>query len=195
MRHDDAVETLRSVETARHETRNTLRAYWFPLVLFGVLSVVSAPLIAVFGGTVLAVYWPVVGVLGGIATARHYYRREHALGLEGHAVGHVLTAAGVVVGASVVGFTAGSSGNEMAAAVGPMMVVAVGYAMFAWLNRSIALGLLAAGLAVVAVWLWGAGATPDTAAIVLAVAFGVATGGLGVAQRLESTPAWLAIRR
>lgn len=182
MRPDEAQETLRTVQETRRQTRKVLSESWFPLILFGLLSLVSAPLIAVFGGEVLGIYWPICGVLGGVATALHYRNRQSVIGLEDNAVGYVLTAAGIIIGAFVVGWVAGTNGNEMLAAVGPMVVVAIGYGIFAWLDRSISLGLAAASLLIVAATVAALDLAPDTVAVVLAITFGLVTVGVGSVQ-------------
>lgn len=181
-----AEETLREVERLRHQTRTGLGAFWFPLVLFGALSLASAAVAPLAGGEALGVYWAIAGPLGGIAISAYYYRRERTIGVQRPAAPYVVTAVGIIVGTFVVSGIASTLGYAAAAAAAPAIVVSVGYVAFAWLERSGGLAAIAAVLAALAAILWASRLDADALAIVLALAYGAVWLATGVAYRLRA---------
>ena len=177
---DTAAGTLEHVRVVQRRARQSLSSFWFPLLVFGGLTLGSLVVIVLANGPAMGVYWALAGTVGGIATGRHYRQRERELGLELPPAPYVAVGAGIVVGCLFAGAVAGALEAERAAALGPSLVVAVGYAIFAWLDRSVVLeavsGLLGALTLVVA--LANLGATPT--AFVLALAYGIVgvAGGL-----------------
>ena len=68
--------------------------------------------------------------------AMYFRRHERTIGLEGPAAPYVITTVAIIVGC----FAVGGLGGELVSAVGPSAVVAAGLVVFAWLDRSPALG-------------------------------------------------------
>jgi hypothetical protein len=183
MDHHLAAETLEQVQEVRRSTRSDLRAFWFPLVVFGAVTIVSAAVVAAAGGEALAVYWPVAGTAGGILTGWYYGRREHQLGIEGSATPYIATAVAIMVGAMLAGVLGSQFGSGLAGAVGPSVVVAAGYFVFARLERSTTLAALAGIMLALAVGVAFSGMDADPATIVLGLTTGSASLLTGVFQR------------
>lgn len=146
---------------------------------------VSASVVALAGGEALAVYWPIVGTADGVLTGWHYHRHQRRTGVEGPAAPYIVIAASVLVGATLVGWMGSGADSQLAAAVGPALVVAAGYLAFAWLERSPTLAALASVLAALALVLAFSGIDGEPATVILALATGVASVGIGLACRLR----------
>ncbi len=107
------------------------------MVLFGVVTMISAPLIVVAGTAVLAPLWLVGGAAGMVLARRHSRRRAQRHGVTGHGrrVWGVAVAMSVVcVAAGVVG---GITSGLPAGVVGPIIVVGAGYLALGWLQRDL----------------------------------------------------------
>ncbi len=173
----DAAGVLQHVESVRHQTRSLLQAFWFPLVVFGALTLASALVQWVWPGPAVGAYWAVAGLLGGAAVGLYYHFRELRLGLSNPAAPYVLTAIGLMVGAFVL--PAITSGDLQQ--VASTFAVAAGYLVFAWLERSRTLAGLAAAMVVVPVLVLVSGV--DHPGAVNAAAVGAITLAVGVASR------------
>ncbi|MDQ3569989.1 MAG: hypothetical protein M3396_05060 [Actinomycetota bacterium] len=181
-----AAETLERLQGVRNAARSDLQAFWFPLVVFGGLTLVSAAVVVLVGPDALGAYWPVAGPVGGCLTGWYYYRRGHRMGLEGPAAPYVVTAVAILVGAMLAGALGSQWGSGMTAAVGPTMVVAAGYFVFAWLERSTILVALAAVLCFLALGVTISGMEAEAGTVVLALASGTASLGIGLASALRA---------
>jgi hypothetical protein len=173
----DAADVLRHVESVQRQTRSLLQAFWFPLVVFGALTLASAVVQWVWSGPAVGIYWAVAGLAGGIAVSLYYRSRELRLGLSTPAAPYILTAAGMMAGAFVL--PAVTSGDVQQ--VVSTFAVAAGYLVFAWLDRSRTLAGLAAVMAVVPVLVLVSGV--DHPGAVNAAAVGALTLGAGLASR------------
>ena len=162
--HDQRAQTLAELAHLRSRTRGTLRSFWFPLVLFGGITLVSAPLYAI-GGATVGIFWLVAAPAGIITTSFYYHRRELRLGLEGPAAPYVVTSIAMALAA----WLTGALGGEEVRTYGPSLAIAAGTLVFAALDRSAALAGIAAGIlaAAAAVALAGVGtaAAPVLAAV------------------------------
>jgi hypothetical protein len=90
--------TLGEAEWAQRTTRRVKRSVWFPLVVFGALTMVSAALCvndAFQPSNALSTFWLVAGPLGYAAVYGFYRRRELTLGVGDRHVAFV--AAGIVL--------------------------------------------------------------------------------------------------
>ncbi len=183
MDHRLAAETLERVEDVRRRARSDLRAFWFPLVVFGSITLVSAPVVADAGGDALGLYWPVTGSAGGVLTGCYYGRREHQLGLMATPTAYIATAVAILVGATLAGVLGSRWGAGLAGAVVPSMVVAAGYLVFARLERSTTLAGLSAVMLALAVGVAFSGMDSEPATIVLALTSGAASLLTGLAHR------------
>lgn len=163
---DPRTETLAELRRLRRRTRGTLRSVWFPLVLFGALSIVSAPFYAI-GGAAVGVFWLLAAPAGIVVTSRYFHRRERRLGLEGAAAPYVATGIAMALAAWLTGALGG--GGDVST-YGPPLAIAAGTLVFAALDRSAQLAAVAAALLAVAGAVALAGL--DSPGPLLAVSFG-----------------------
>lgn len=141
----EAIDTLRHLEDLSGQTRALLRSFWFPLVLFGVLTLLSAPVALVGEGVEVAVYWAVAGTAGGAAVGWYYHHREERLGLSRSGVPYIATGVALLVAAFALPAMTSGRLQEVVSA----FAVAGAYLIFAWLDRSAVLAVLSAALVVV----------------------------------------------
>lgn len=179
-RHAQPAVLLGEVVGLRASTRSVLQHFWFPLVLFGVLTLVTAPYSAVVDGAGIAVYWAVAGPAGGIATALYYRRRELQLGVGRPAWPYAVVATTLVAGTFLLPAFVGGDAQEVVS----VYAVAAGYLGFAYLERSVGLLGLATFLAVVPTVVLAADV--GAAYAVTATVTGMATTGTGLAYRHSS---------
>ena len=87
MQAGEAMEMLATAQTQRRRARADVRGEWFALVLFGILTLVGAPLYAQqlsFGPSTFPwadLYWIVAGSLGYVTVVVYYRRREAERGI------------------------------------------------------------------------------------------------------------------
>jgi hypothetical protein len=143
----DARDVLRQVESVERQTRSVLHAFWFPLIVFGILTLLSAPVQWAWSGATVAAFWAVAGPLGGAAVGWYYRSRELRLGLSVSATPYVITAVGLLAGSFVLPMLTTGRLQEVVS----VFAVAAGYLVFAWLDRSRALAGLAIFIAAVPV--------------------------------------------
>lgn len=74
-----AAEALDEIARLRGRTRRSLGVPWFPLVCFGVLTMLCAPLIAGAGPAALIPLWLVAGAAGMLLIRRYYRRRGRGM--------------------------------------------------------------------------------------------------------------------
>lgn len=127
----EAAETLRRVADVRQGTRRLINAAWFPMLLWGSIVLVSAP-ITLAPDWAIGVYWLLAAPAGLLLTFRYFRRRalEHGLGTRNWRVYRGLGVAIAVACAAL-----GAAGSEIVSAVGPMYAVALGVLGFAALSR------------------------------------------------------------
>lgn len=176
---------LHDVERLRQRTRSHLQAIWFPLVVFGGLSMMSAAVAWRFGGPSLGVFWLAAAPAGSVVTAVFYRRREHRIGLEAPPAPYVVAAIGIILGAFLTGGLGGALGAAAVSAIGPPLCVSAGYLVFARLARSRGLAVVAGVLAVLTLTLAAAHVKPDRAAWVLALTYGTVFGLTGLVYRMR----------
>lgn len=176
----DAADVLRHVESVRRQARRQLDHFWFPLVVFGALTLASAPVQWLWSGPTVAVFWAVAGPLGGALVGWYYRSRELRLGIGHSATPYVLTAVGILLGAFILPALTTGDLQEVVS----VFAVAAGYLVFAWLDRSVTLASLAVLLAAVAVVVLVLGVA-HPGAVTAAVA-GTAVLASGVASRRSS---------
>jgi len=176
----DAVDVLHHVESLRSQTRNLLQAFWFPLVVFGALTLASAPVQWVWPGAAVGVYWAVAGLLGGTAVGLYYRSRELRLGLTTSPTPYVLTAVGLLLGAFLLPAVTTGDLQEVVST----FAVAGGYLVFARIDRSRVLAVVAAVLLAVPVLVLVSGV--DHPGAVNAGVVGAITLGVGLVSRRSS---------
>jgi len=175
MTTDDELEaTLRQVEEVRHRTRTDVHPAWFPMLLFGILGLVSVPFGFVADGAGTGLFWLVAGPAGGFATSRHYRNRASSIGAGVRGRAYSVLGVLLFLGAWVGGAATGS-------AAAPMLAIAIGYLAFARLEHSAPIAVVAVALGVGAVVV--AATDPAHGDVLLTLAFGVAFTATGLVLR------------
>lgn len=176
---DDLVATLHHVDAVRARVRRETQAVWFPLVVFGALMVAGGVVVLLSGPAALAVFWPVAGTAGGVATGLWYARRERRTGACTDARPYwalvvVMLAAGVL--ATVLG-------PPLVRFLGWPLAIAAAYAGFGLLSRRTGLVTVSAALAAASVVTAALDVPRPTA--VLSLAYGAAFLATGLWYRAE----------
>jgi hypothetical protein len=173
----DAANLLRHVDSVRSQTRSLLRAFWFPLVVFGAITLASAVVQLVSSGPAVGLFWAVAGPVGGVAVGRYYRSRQLRLGLTRPARPYILTAIGIFVAAFALPMVTHGDLQEVVST----FAVAAGYLAFAWLERTGWLVLLALLMAAIPLTVLAAGVEHPGA--VTAAVTGAALVATGVISR------------
>lgn len=131
-----AAETLDELTALRRRPRRSLGQPWFPPVYFGSVTVASAPLVAAAGTVVLLPLWIMAGVIGMRLTGRHYDRRARVTGVGARAGRMWVVSVAMFLACLVAGLGAGRLWGEAGGTLAPILVVLLGYAILAWLQRN-----------------------------------------------------------
>src|ERR1700682_2160500 len=124
MQASDTDRLLRASHAAGRRTRSILAANSFPMILFGVLALASAPVAEAWSWPAIAVLWLVGAPLASAATGLWYRSRELEHGVAVNAWPFIATAAGILVGGTTVGLL--GRGGVLSYA-GPLFVIGLGY--------------------------------------------------------------------
>jgi len=178
---DEAAQMLDSVRDTRAATRGQLRSYWFALIVFGVLTMLSAPFFSIWEGAAVALFWLVAAPAGTFAVARQQRAQTQAAGAHRAARPYMITAAALIAACFALGVTGGAMDERDLANFGPPLAVSAAYLVFAWLERSIALAMLATGLAALTIAF--AAGDVEHAAQILALTYGASFLTLGLIAR------------
>jgi hypothetical protein len=139
---------LASTEGARAQTRSVLSANWFPMILFGLLALVSIPVTEFWSSTAMAALWLIGAPLGTLATALWYRSRTIEIGVSVNPWPYAVTAVAIIVGCTVTGIFGGGGPISYA---GPLFVIGLGYFAFGRLDRSLLGAGFGAAMAIVAI--------------------------------------------
>jgi hypothetical protein len=126
-------QLLDSVETARRHTRSVLSTNWFPMIVFGVLALVSVPVNQIWSWPAMAALWILGAPIAGIATGIWYRSRANETGVSVNPIPYVVTAIAIFVGC--IAFGVAGRGDALSYA-GPVMVIGLGYVAFAVFDKS-----------------------------------------------------------
>ena len=124
---------LTATESARVQTRSVLSANWFPMILFGVLALVSVPVAEFWSGPAVAALWLVGAPLATLATALWYRSRAIEIGISVNPWPYVVTAVAIIVCCTATGIV--GRGGPVSYA-GPLFVIGLGYLVFGRLDRN-----------------------------------------------------------
>jgi hypothetical protein len=171
---------LTAAEGARARTRSVLSTNWFPMILFGVLALVSVPVAEFWSGTAVAALWLVGAPIATLATALWYRSRAIEIGVSTKPWPYVVTAVGIVVGCTATGM-AGRGGPVSYA--GPLLVIGLGYLVFGRLDRSLLGAGFGAAMATVAIIVFAL--KPQHAYTLTMLPFGAGSVLLGVWNLLQ----------
>lgn len=181
---DEAARTLESVRATRDATHGQLRSYWYPLIVFGTLTMLSAPFFALWDGGGVALFWLVAAPAGSFAVVRHQCTQALIMGAGRAVRPYAITGIALIVACFGLGAIGGATGELDIANFGPPLAVAAAYVAFAWLERSAALAALATGLAALTIGFAVSGV--DHAAPILALTYGASFVVVGLAARAKS---------
>jgi len=190
-------QLLTELATLRHRARSARHAYWFPLVLFGLLTIGAAPLYLVpasrlplglsssvigagpnilgglaiaSGGFYLAWYWAVALVAGYLATLLWYRRHARQAGVQTPARGYLIT--GIVLTVLVLVLP------PLTRFAPPLSLIWVPFADV-WIRGTFAFLIIAAGL-----WVLAAAEHSPGLAVIAAIYTGAAL--LGTLYNVEN---------
>ncbi|MGI8684477.1 MAG: hypothetical protein ACR2MO_05215 [Acidimicrobiales bacterium] len=166
MERTEIARTLEEIETLQRGTRQTLQSFWFPLVVFGAITLLSSPFFLAGDGSAGGLFWAVAGPAGGIVTGTYYARREDDLGISRPPAPYIVVAVGIMVGAF--GLPLLTSGDLQQ--VVSNFAVAAGYLGFAAIERDARIAAIAAVIAIVPLAMLAI--APDSAGPVTAVVTG-----------------------
>lgn len=174
-----ATEVLDDLDRLRRHTR-LVGAPWFPLLYFGALTMLSAPLVGA-GGSILAL-WVVGGAAGMLLTRRHYRRRARHRGAT--ARGRSARTIGVImfVVCLLAALAAGMIGGAPAALTTVIVVVLASYLALGWLARDPVPSLAIAPGAAIAAAFAVAGLAPWIVELTFGASLVLAGVGLRAAQ-------------
>jgi hypothetical protein len=160
MQREEALDVLARTEFVRRRTRAALRSTWFPPIVFGMLTLLSAPLYEV-SATAVLLYWVVAGPVGFGMVLHHYRQREGRLGLAGPILPEVVASLALFATAVLLsgilarigyrqplvpfGWGLPVLGIVVLPPLAAPIAITVGYLVFARLERSPMLGVLALG--------------------------------------------------
>jgi hypothetical protein len=153
MNVDEARESLAFSEYARKRARGDMSRPWLALVLLGSLSVASLSLTDA-AITPTGLFWVFAGPLGAGAIALYAYRRNRSSGIDTSPVAYAAIAVGLLILSYAVGKIGFVFQVPAIARVGPAFVVAAGFLVLAWIERSwtvaaVSLALVAVTVAVI----------------------------------------------
>lgn len=158
----EAAETLEDIARLRRRTRRSLGTPWFPMLFFGGVMALSAPLLASVGDAILLPLWTVAGSAGMPVMRRHYRRRAQRCGVSSYDRRTWLIAWAGFAGCLVAGLAGGALGGLQAALIATIATVLTGYAFLGWVRRSAVAPLAVAPGAALAAVLAAANLPPWT---------------------------------
>ncbi|MEA3502751.1 MAG: hypothetical protein U9R47_08255 [Actinomycetota bacterium] len=178
----DAADLIAHAEDARRRTRDALDGAWFPMLLFGTVTLASAAVAWRYGGESLAVFWAVAGPAGAVATGVFYGLRAKRTGVARSPLPYLGVVAVLLVGAFVLPAITTGTLREVISAIW----VGACYVAFGRLDRSWSTAM--AGGAVVGLILVLLALDPSHLASWAAVVSGTLFLGTGLWLKLHEKP-------
>ncbi len=176
-----AAETLEHLARLRWRTRRSLGAPWFPLICFGLLTLLSAP-VAAADASALAPLWLLAGLAGMLLCHCHYRQHARQRGVSGRRTRDWAVAVAMFVGCLTAGGAAGVSRGESAGVLAPILVVVAGHLALGWLRRDFVPSLALAPGAGLAIAFDLAGLTPRIVELTFGTALVLAGAGVRATQ-------------
>ena len=182
MNADEARESLAFSEYARKRARDDMGRPWLALVVLASLSVVSLSLTDARSPT--ALFWVFAGPLGAGTIALYAYRRNRSSGIDSSPLAYVA----ITVGLLILSYTAGKIGYAFqfpaVARFGPAFIVAAGYLVLAWVERSWMVAAVSLALVAVAVAIIGFDLSSQQSKALLSALYGVTFLAVGFSLRV-----------
>ncbi len=133
-----AAETLEDLARLRRRTRRSFGRPWFPMVCFGALTLLSAPLVAATSPSALLPLWVLAGSAGMLLTRRHYRRGIRHRGVTGRGRRAWAVAVTLFVACLAAEVVLGLMNGGLAALLTtPIVMVLAGYLALGWLARDL----------------------------------------------------------
>lgn len=133
MANSEPVQTLEWLETIRGRTREAVLWGWLPFLVFGIATLVSAPLTPI-DSYAIVIYWLIAGPLALGVTWLGYRRIELRRGVvERHERVYPVLMAAMFLAAIAIGFVAD---DGLASQVGPVFPVGIGLLLVAAIDSS-----------------------------------------------------------
>lgn len=151
MAYTDAQATLNELARLDDAARHPRTQVWFPLLAFGLIDAVGAPLAWIIGRGHLGSYFLPMSVIGGIACVWHYRHTGRTTGLQAPALAWLA----VILGAAVTAAACSGIGRDRDLDVlnlaGPAVSFMAAYAILGVWARSTTMLLVVAGIGATAV--------------------------------------------
>lgn len=160
-----AAETLAALASIRRESRRSLGEPWFPAVCFGIITLLSAPLVAAGGVIALVPLWSIVGSAGMALTQRHYRQANRSQGITPRRSLRSISF-GLFAFCFVAAGVGGLLGGRTAGLAIPIVVVTLGYGLIGMLRHDPLPPLFIAPGALLAVVIAVRGSEPWVVAVV-----------------------------
>jgi len=184
MNADEARESLAFSEYARKRARDDMGRPWLALVLLASLSVVSLSLTDAAASPV-GLFWMFAGPVGAGAIALYASRRNQSSGIDSSPLGYVA----ITVGLLILSYTAGKIGFAFqvpaVARFGPALVVAAGYLVLAWVERSWMVAAVSIALVAVTVAILGFDLSSQQSKALLFGLYGITLLAVGFSVRVR----------
>lgn len=184
MNADEARESLAFSEYARKRARDDMGRPWLALVLLASLSVVSLSLTDA-ATSPTGLFWVFAGPLGAGAIALYAYRRNRLSGIDSSPLAYVA----ITVGLLILSYTAGKIGYAFqlpaVARFGPAFIVAAGYLVLAWMERSWMVATVSLALVAVAVAIIGFDLSSQQSKALLFALYGITLLAIGFSMRMR----------
>jgi hypothetical protein len=172
--------TLAEIDRATARTRAALRSIWYPLVVYGALTLATGALDGFASATVAAVFL-LVGLVAAVIAVNRYYAGRGVDAGGGRAYLRLLVA--YVVGSIVAGGIAANLGGEGAALVAQAIVFLAFYLALARLAHSVLLAAIGVGFLVLCGTLALAGPAHEVAIAQFVLGAALVVSGLYARER------------
>jgi hypothetical protein len=184
MNVDEARESLAFSEYARKRARDDLARPWLALVLLGSLSVATLSLTD-SATTPTGLFWVLAGPVAAGAIALYAYRRNRSSGIESSPVAYVAITLGLLILSYAAAKVAFAFQIPAFGRGGPALVVAAGYLVLAWIERSWMVAAVSVALVAVTVAIIGLDLSSQQGKALLFGLYGVALLAVGFNLRVE----------
>ncbi|HNM78075.1 MAG TPA: hypothetical protein PKI89_06920 [Tepidiformaceae bacterium] len=143
-----AQDSLREVARLDAIGRAPRTEVWFPLLVFGLINAVAAPLVLMIGRDHLGSFYLPAALAGGVLSALHYRQTGRVSGLQAPLFAWLAVIAGATVAGAVCSDAGREEGWRALNLAGPGVALTVGYAILALWARSTVLLVAVAAMAV-----------------------------------------------
>ena len=177
----EAWRTVEYLDSVTAATRSRLSLFWFPMAVFGLISIGAAVCAVVLGNGALGLFWFATGFPASLLTFRWYQNAEEAQGLVTSAAGHLLVVA--VLSLGTFGLPLVVSGDPAWALA---LWTGAGYLAFAWLERSQAVAAVGTIFIVLGLFFWQVVVPHETALVSALTGITLLTAAAATRPRMQT---------